>query len=384
MNLSFRRITSSGSFIPEIDGLRFIAIASVVLSHLCGFLSAKDGNRYVDATDYSQLGRVLMHGHLGVLLFFVISGFILGMPFAKHHLAKAPPVGLGQYYLRRLTRLEPPYVLVMTALLFGAVYVARKFTLAAALSHYFASIVYSSNFIHGRGNMPALNAVAWSLEIEVQFYILAPIFARVFSIRNPATRRGLLCGLTLVFLSLGRWMALPFISVLDFAHYFLVGLLLTDIYVSGSTVIPKSRFDAPVALSCLAGIWILDRGGGPSHASGLILPGLQLACIFVLYYCVIVNKALGFLSLGLVTNIGGMCYSIYLVHFPIISIVGERVLRHTFSRYSFLNVPVYALGMLGSVALVSSAFFLLVERPCMEKGWYRKIFRRSEADGHCG
>jgi len=48
MKLSFKRITSSGSFIPEIDGLRFIAIASVVLFHLSGFLTAKYVNQNVD------------------------------------------------------------------------------------------------------------------------------------------------------------------------------------------------------------------------------------------------------------------------------------------------------------------------------------------------
>ena len=44
-------------------------------------------------------------------MFFVISGFVLGMPFCKRTLADGPPVNLGRYFLRRLTRLEPPYAI---------------------------------------------------------------------------------------------------------------------------------------------------------------------------------------------------------------------------------------------------------------------------------
>lgn len=83
MKLSFKRITSSGSFIPEIDGLRFIAIASVVLYHLSGFLTAKDVNQYTDDLDYSFLKHLLSHGHLGVPLFFRYKWFYFGCTICK-------------------------------------------------------------------------------------------------------------------------------------------------------------------------------------------------------------------------------------------------------------------------------------------------------------
>lgn len=179
MKLNFKRITASGSFIPEIDGLRFIAIVSVILFHLNNFFLNKDLNKYIDDFDYSFLQRILAHGFLGVPLFFVISGFVLALPFAKQNLKNGNKVILRKYFLKRLSRLEPPYILVMTLLLFGAVYVAKTFTLNDGIKSYLSSIFYLNNFIYP-GFSSTLNVVAWSLEVEVQFYILAPLMAYFF------------------------------------------------------------------------------------------------------------------------------------------------------------------------------------------------------------
>jgi hypothetical protein len=59
MNLSFKRITSSGSFIPEIDGLRFIAIASVVVMHASVYIMIKDQSKYIDAFNFELLAEIL-------------------------------------------------------------------------------------------------------------------------------------------------------------------------------------------------------------------------------------------------------------------------------------------------------------------------------------
>jgi peptidoglycan/LPS O-acetylase OafA/YrhL len=83
------RRTSSGRFIPEIDGLRFVSIALVVLYHMAGYVAARAGG-----SSGGPLFRLAGHGHYGVPIFFAISGFVLGMPFAAHHLAGGRPVRL--------------------------------------------------------------------------------------------------------------------------------------------------------------------------------------------------------------------------------------------------------------------------------------------------
>ena len=129
MKLSFKRITSSGSFIPEIDGLRFIAIASVVIMHAGVYIMIKDQTNYVDTFDFELLGKILHHAMLGVPIFFAISGFILGLPFAKFHINNGKSINLKTYFIRRLTRLEPPYIVILTMLFFGYVVFLKPFHL---------------------------------------------------------------------------------------------------------------------------------------------------------------------------------------------------------------------------------------------------------------
>lgn len=373
MKLSFQRITTSGRFIPEIDGLRFIAIVSVIFYHLNLFFSVKDVAQYKDAIDYSYLYHFLYHGDLGVPLFFVISGFILGLPFANFYIQKAKPVSLKKYFLRRLTRLEPPYILVMTILLLGAVFVAQTLSVKDGLFSYFASIIYSHDFIYP-GVLPKLNVVAWSLEIEVQFYILAPLLAYLFSINSVKSRRLLLVGITLIFLIINAYCTFPVKSLLEYLQYFLVGFLLVDLYVSKSSIVgEKTKFDPIIGFCFFIIIWLFDKTDFSLPFQKLVWDIIQLTSIFFFYYYVLFRKVFKVLSLKIITNIGGMCYSIYLLHYPLISIVGNPLLKVSFSEYSFINVTVYTVILLSTILLISAGYFLLVERPCMDKDWVKKV-----------
>ena len=374
MKISFKRITSTGNFIPEIDGLRFIAIVSVVLYHLSGFLIEKDHNQYIDNYDYSFLKMVLSRGHLGVPLFFTISGFILGLPFAKYFIANGKPINLKKYFLRRLTRLEPPYILAMTIILFGAVYVAKTISFDSGFTSYLYSLAYSHNFFYK--TLPLIGP-AWSLEIEVQFYILAPIMAYFFAIKLIKFRRGLIVG-TLLFLMFLNYYIIdfPFKNLFDYVQYFLIGFLLADFYVSDSTILIKTKFDNLIGVLLFITIWIIDKNNLNSILQKFIWELIQLTSIFFLYYYILFHKIFKFLSYRLITNIGGMCYSIYLLHYPIISMFGNPLLKYSFSKYSFINITIYSILLITVIMVISSLFFLFIERPCMDKDWFRKLINR--------
>ncbi|HEY8682705.1 MAG TPA: acyltransferase [Rhodanobacter sp.] len=145
---------------PSLDGIRAISILMVLYGHLCG-------TRYfpVSITEYGRwCGDV---AHLGVLVFFVISGFLItSLLMGERELTGA--ISLKRFYLRRIVRIFPAFyafILVMAiATLSGAVdLTGRDFAYA---------LTYTVNFEPNRG-LPIGHR--WSLSVEEQFYLLWPL-----------------------------------------------------------------------------------------------------------------------------------------------------------------------------------------------------------------
>ena len=133
--------------------------------------------------------RLIQNGYRGVDLFFVISGMIVALPFARHFLLGSKPVPLRKYYLRRLTRIEPPYI----ASLFLIIVLFRVYQHGLPTgytAHVLASFFYQHSLVFGE--VSTVNPVAWSLEVEIQFYIVAPVVMQFYRIRRTRLRRALL------------------------------------------------------------------------------------------------------------------------------------------------------------------------------------------------
>src|SRR5439155_2642859 len=96
--LRFRRITTHNNFIPQIDGLRFVAIASVVLFHIYSALETRSAIPvpWLENLDLAKRG---------VELFFGISGLILVVPFASVRVLITPMLIRKHNVLRSVTRL---------------------------------------------------------------------------------------------------------------------------------------------------------------------------------------------------------------------------------------------------------------------------------------
>jgi peptidoglycan/LPS O-acetylase OafA/YrhL len=370
----FRRVTTSGQFIPEIDGLRFIAIGTVVLFHIAVDLAAKDPARWSIPTSGTPLAMVARNGAFGVQLFFVISGFILAVPFANRWLKGTPPVSLRRYYLRRLTRLEPPYFAVMIAL-FVILCAGEGFS--RLMPHLLASLTYSHNLIFGEESL--INNVAWSLEIEIQFYVLVPLLTLVFALSRPLVRRsvivaGICLGSALSAEFIGG-ASRPYYSILNFSQYFLLGFLLVDLRLSG--VLTRKRSFAwdvvtVIAWPCL----VLLLSASSDHLGAgiaIALPLLVLAAYVAAFRGTVTNRVL---SMGWLTAVGGMCYTIYLIHNPLLGAILSRTkaLTPTSSwSINFLGQVVVATPV---VLAVSSVLFLLIEKPCMRPDWPQRLKAR--------
>ena len=182
------RVTTGGKIIKEIDGLRFIAIFLVVVTHLCERFTRNTSIAFTPGMEYDITTFLANRGFMGVHIFFVVSGFVLGLPFASYCLHGTKKVSLRSYFWRRLTRLEPPYIIVIT-LLAAALVVMGYYSFKEMLPHFLASLVYLHSILYGSWSI--IDPPVWSLEIEVQFYTLAPFLALLFFRIKPVLVRRL-------------------------------------------------------------------------------------------------------------------------------------------------------------------------------------------------
>lgn len=358
---SFRRITSAGNYIPEIDGLRFVAIFWVVVwMHLPTMLDKHLFGGSLFSNHYAF--AVMIEGGNGVSLFFMVSGFILSLPFINERLNNGKKVVLSQYYLRRLTRLEPPY-LVALIIAFLATMLAKNYSFADMLPHFGASAVYMHNVIYDSAS-PILG-VAWSLEVEVQFYLLAPFFCFVFLISNSIFRRVLLFLLIILF-ALYAWKQ-NFVQPTILPHflcYFLAGMLLADLYMLKHRPLLNNR------LGFVLGILIFVGSPFIISVNLFSLFILKFALFICAFYLVLFNERLKHIFQNrYLTLVGGMCYSIYLLHTLIISALFNG-LKQWDTLGGIAGIIFYTAIAIAAVLIISAIFYKLVEQPCMRKGWW--------------
>ncbi|HTO97144.1 MAG TPA: acyltransferase [Myxococcales bacterium] len=381
----FRRVTTSGGFIAEIDGLRFIAIFVVVVFHVAAGLMVRDPVRFAPQR-HGLIGAMAWNGFRGVELFFVISGFILGLPFAAHALQGKPRVDLKQYLLRRVTRLEPPYVLCMI-LLFALQVLVRHREAGALLPHLGASLLYLHNLIYAAES--PINNVAWSLEVEIQFYLLAPALAALFLIRGKARRRAAIVALCASSVLLGWLFIEPgqraYLSILRFGHFFLIGFLLADVYLTDWRERPVRRWSWdlvsiagwPLLFLFLSGTAQPAPGQAPGHEPALTTFGFPVAVFFL--YCAAFQGRLTnrILVNGWITTIGGMCYTIYLLHNPALALILDRTQHLPATGFYQLDLVLQVAVAAPLILAPSLVYFALIEKPCMRRDWPRRLLARS-------
>jgi peptidoglycan/LPS O-acetylase OafA/YrhL len=367
--IRLRRITTSLAYRPEIDGIRFVAILSVIIYHLAGDVLRHSPAGY-DASP-RWLFWFTQNLNFGVQLFFVLSGYVLALPFAEHFLGGRPPRSLKRYFVRRLTRLEPPYVLALI-FLFAFKVIAGRGSFTGLIPHLFASVFYLHNQIYGVPS--SIDFVAWSLEIEVQFYILAPFLAAVFfSSGDKLYRRcTLVLAIFLAALVAYHWASIPRISLslIGRLSYFLAGFLLAEFSVleeKHRAVAASLGWDAVCLLAIVLIVASIFAGG---LITWLVCPLAVFAAYYAAFHSILIKR---FLSLVFVSSVGGMCYTIYLLHNYVIAMCGSYSERFGASLSFASRLGVQLLIMIPVLLLVCGTFFVLVERPCMQPDWLARL-----------
>jgi peptidoglycan/LPS O-acetylase OafA/YrhL len=372
----FRRITSNQLYLAEIDGMRFLSLLMVTLFHIRGYFLEKTSITFADNPDnYYWLNRFFVNADRSVPLFFAISGFILALPFANHYLKGAKPIQLKQYYIRRVTRLEPPYFIVMICI-FAVQLLLNTKPFSVLFPSLLASLIYSHNLIFHQ--TPLVTVVAWTLEVEIQYYIMAPLLFKLLSLPR-LTRRGLISSLIAGFVLLQYFYPPSFLSLYGSIQHFLIGILIADLYVSGFAVkVFENKWMAPVAGIVFLTMFLMPRWEDVPHPELLPIAILFPFMIGLMYYIILKNDIVkAIFSYKFVPIIGGMCYTTYLIHYTVISMLGRLTVKLTFTDYYIPNMLLQFVLLIIPIMLIAAVFYLYVERPFMSKKWVDKLMKKT-------
>ena len=157
------------STIASLDGVRAIACLSVVTYHLT-LVTTQDIHLWYPHNVSRWFATLAYAGDTGVTLFFVLSGFLLFMPYAKSLLFEATWPLARHFYLKRTLRIIPAYyvTLFLMILLYQPNFLQTK-----RLGDLFMFLILFMD--SSPTAFKQINGPFWSLAVEWQFYLLLPL-----------------------------------------------------------------------------------------------------------------------------------------------------------------------------------------------------------------
>lgn len=298
-----------------LDQLRGIAALMVCIYHLSVFLPA-------------PVRAVVQIGDTGVQVFFVISGYIIPYSMARGGYRLQD---IGRFWLKRLVRLHPTYVvaLVFTLAISWAAAKARGDAFDTSWSQAVQGFFYLW--------LPPENPVFWTLVVELQYYALVSLcFPWLFSPRRRVRLAAFAAGAVAVLL------LEPQVPVLRHLPFFLLGFVACH-----GALWPQGRWEASALLAlAVAAAW-------PSATVMQVAAGL--ACWAAIVWMPPLRWR-GFSMLGAIS------YSLYVIHFPLGVKLVNLAAPRTPAGLQFIWTPI---GVAVCLA-VAWAIYRLVEKPSGE------------------
>jgi len=306
-------------------------------------------------------------GYLGVDIFFVISGFLITGNILDS-LSKQR-FSFADFYARRARRLLPATycTLVVTTLLASQVLTQARWN--DFVAQLLGALTFSANFVlpaqsgyfeTSAETKPLLHM--WSLSVEEQYYLLAPLLLvavpprwRVAALAMLGIASLVLC-IGLASSQLSYW-RIPWLDTQRFAFFMLparawemlVGTLLADLARRGMLVAPSRWLKlSALALLCLICFVPLDQ----AHPRGDALIAVALTAVLVAGNSQWIGSSAPVRAMA---RVGDWSYSLYLVHWPIFALASSAYLGH---------VPMgVRLGLAGLSIALAALQYRFVEQP---------------------
>jgi peptidoglycan/LPS O-acetylase OafA/YrhL len=379
--------SSTEGRIIELDGLRGAAILLVILWHY--FYFYPDPSHHPTALLpklYVFFERCIATGWSGVDLFFVLSGFLIGGILFE---VRTSPTYFGTFYLRRFFRIIPIYyvwIALYVSLLTGYAIVRDADSIGGPRIWYeiVAQFGFLQNlgFIHYSGVGGAWLTATWSLAVEEQFYLVAPVVVRWFPPR-------VLFGLLLVVVMLAPGMRVlvhnyfPPTASLDLSYVLMpcradalaIGMLVAFLWrkpmsrkwLAGHR--PTLYFSLGVFLT---GVIVLTTYWPSFHSIAMQSVGFSWIDIFfaLLLLLTLINPAGSVAALariGVLREVGSVSYCLYLIH-PVVNLLCRAALQPSHvvqSDWRIIAVPIVACIVSYLIAKLSFIYF---EQPLLRYG----------------
>ena len=336
------------SYRPEIDGLRALAVIAVIINHF---------NR-----------ELLPGGHLGVDIFFVISGYVITASLGRSNSSTFTEF-IASFYARRVKRLLPALLVsgLVSALLICLINPKPDLDIKTGIYSLFGA---ANLWLYGQStnyfDKPAelnIYTQTWSLGVEEQFYFVFPMLVWLsgFSRLKKHGRRNLAIMTTIL----------------------LIASLLLYIYLSRTNqpaafYLMPSRF-WELAAGCLS-LLAIKQWPQLRDKLKLVPPGLVIALMmFILHLVVKTRESIGIVALtslllirlqpgdftyrllcsGILQWIGKISYSLYLWHWIIL----------VFSRWT-IGIHAWTIPIqVGMILATASASYYKVEKPFRHAQW---------------
>lgn len=299
---------SPSAKIESLDGLRALSILLVLLGHLSG------------TRGFAKLDLGIGdYAHLGVVVFFVISGFLITTLLVHEHAAHGR-VSLSLFYARRSLRIFPASYTYLAAI--AVLWWAGTIHLRAA--DMWCGITYTMNYLPERswqvGHL-------WSLSVEEQFYLLWPL---TFAMLGPRKAR-IAAGVVIPGAMLARLASRLFLvntPLRDLEMFPMVAdSLATGCLLAVLRDWLESRdwylrlFRRRYAVAMLAAILILNRFGDRTVVSVLGASIANVLIAIVIHRCVYCGAGAGhrLLNWRPLAFIGVLSYSLYLWQQPFLN-----------------------------------------------------------------
>ncbi|WP_076859403.1 acyltransferase family protein [Bradyrhizobium mercantei] len=325
----------SVAYRPDIDGLRAVAVSSVVLFH--------------------AFPEFLPGGFVGVDIFFVISGYLITGIVTSDLQAKT--FSLTTFYQRRIRRIFPALIAVLATTVFASLHLLPPDELHSLGRNAVASVLFSANllllsevnyFDIDAHLKPLLHL--WSLGIEEQFYLVWPLILWALPQRRRpiAVIIGLVASFALNIAMVGSHPTATFFLPFTRAWELMAGACLVF-------TPPQSRavreIAAVIGIVAIEGSFFLFNAKTqfPGWAAALPVGG---AALIIMSEGALINRLL---SLKPCVGIGLISYSLYLWHWPVLVLLQVYLFRPLNDTIGFVAVV---------LALVLAVLtYFAIERP---------------------